>query len=110
MSGPESLGDKLIQEPLFRSQFNIASDLREAVKIASHYGVSLSIDDLKAYRKELRSTLKPQSFHLGLIRTVAPSLSYWGDHDAAGWGGSDAGAAGSGSDGCSHFGGGCDGV
>lgn len=92
------LKEKLIKDPLFRSLFNKANDMQEAIKVASLYGIRLSIEDVTTHRKELRTVIGRQSFHLDFARPSDASWSWWG-------GGEEGGASGGG--GCSHYGGDC---
>jgi hypothetical protein len=63
-----TLKDKLSKDPFFRALFNQADSAQEAITVASAFGVNLSFADLMTFRKELRSMISKQSFHLDLAR------------------------------------------
>jgi hypothetical protein len=91
------LKDKLIKDPLFLSLFSKANSIQDAIRVASLYGIHLSIEDVIIYRKELQTAIKGQSFHLDLDKSKYSSWSWWG-------GGDDGTAFGG--DGCPNYGGG----
>ena len=100
------LKEKLVQDPLFLSLFTKANSIQEAIRVASHYGIHLSIEDVTAYRKELLAVIGKQSFHLDLARPKDSSWSWWGGGGeggvAGGYGRSEYGGGGE----CSDYGGG----
>lgn len=88
MGEPLGFGDKLRHDPLLfrnltaRLIFKRPSNSQTS-RLAFVHCRSKSIS------LQRRGTLKKQSFHLRLARPMGPSLSDWGDHDAAAWGGGD---------------------
>jgi hypothetical protein len=68
MSELIALKDKLSKDPLFRALFDKTDSAQEAITVASAFGVNLSFLDIMTYRKELRSLIGKQSFHLDLVR------------------------------------------
>ncbi len=98
MSELSILKEKLGTDPLFHALFNKSDSAPEAIRLASSFGVNLSIEDINTYRKELRAMSGKQPFHLDFARPKDSSWSFggWGD---------DGGGVGEG--GCSDLGGGC---
>jgi hypothetical protein len=47
------LKEKFAYDPLFLSLFTKENSIQEAIRVASHYGIHLSIEDVTAYRQEL---------------------------------------------------------
>ena len=74
------LKDKLSRDPLFCALFNKADGTQEAIRVASAFGICLSFEDVITFRKELRSMIGKQTFHLDFVR---PENISW---DATGWG------------------------
>ena len=78
MSQLITLKDKLSKDPFFRALFNKADSAQEAITVASAFGVNLSFVDIMTIRKELRSMIGKQSFHLDLVRPAKVSWDAWG--------------------------------
>lgn len=95
------LKENLRENPLFHALCIQAESAQEALEVASGFGVQVSIDDIRTYRKELRGMISKQSFHLEIARSdhSFSSFSGGGDMDASG-------AWATGPGGCSDYGGG----
>lgn len=53
MSQISLLAELIAKDSLFASLFNGAADIQEAIKVASLYGLHLSMSDVTTFRKEL---------------------------------------------------------
>lgn len=58
MSELSHLKDELIKDPLFLSLFSKANSIQDAIRVASLYGIHLSIEDVITYRKELQTAIR----------------------------------------------------
>lgn len=97
------LREMLAKDPFFSSLFHGAADAHEAIKVASLYGLSLSMEDVTTFQKEFAFGRK--AFTMSVQQPMRHEAWGGGGGGYSGDVGIAAGSLGSGE--CSGFDGGC---